>query len=69
MLVRFKVQKNKYQLGEVWGVKIAINVVRWDDEIKAAWPYNLYSSDNDEKLTIIILMVVIKLKNKVCAMF
>jgi len=35
MLVRVKVQKKTYQLGGVRGVKITVNVVRWDDESKA----------------------------------
>jgi len=39
MLVRVKVEKKTYQLGGVWGVRIAVKVVRWDDESKAAWPY------------------------------
>jgi len=39
MLVRVKVQTKTYQLGGVWGVRIGVNVVMWDDESKAAWPY------------------------------
>jgi len=39
MLVRVKVQTKTYQLGGVWGVRIAAKMVRWDDESKTTWPY------------------------------
>jgi len=39
MLTRVKVQNKTYQLGEVWGVRITMKVVRWDDESKVTWPY------------------------------
>jgi len=41
MLVRVKVQKRTYQLGGMWDVRIAVKVVRWNDESKATWPYIL----------------------------
>jgi len=36
MLVRVKLKKKSYQLGGVWGVRIAVKVLRRYD--KAAWP-------------------------------
>jgi len=39
MLVRVKVQTKTYQLGGVWGVRIAMEVVERDDENKMTWPY------------------------------
>jgi len=67
MLVRVKVQNKTYHLGGMWGVRIVVKVVRWDDESKATWA--LYSSDGDEKLMIYVSMVVIELKGGVCAVF
>jgi len=39
MLARIKVQKKTYQWSGMWDVRIAVKVVRWDDESKATWPY------------------------------
>jgi len=41
MLVMVKVQNKTYKLGEMWGFRTAMKVVRWDDENNATWPYRV----------------------------
>jgi len=41
MLVRFKIPKKTYQLSGVWGVRIIVKVVRWDDDSKGKGRHGL----------------------------
>jgi len=41
MLVMFKNPKKTYQLSGLWGVRIAVKVVRWDDESRGKLRHGL----------------------------
>jgi len=60
-------KKKTYQLGGMWNAIIAVKGGK--EGRREQGDMTLFSSDGDEKLTIIVSMVVIELKNGVCAVF
>jgi len=65
MLVRVKVQKKYILVG--WGVRCYNCIEGGKVGRREQGRMVLYSSDEDEKFTIIVSMMVIELKNRVCS--